>query len=89
MCLVRPLASITDKELYEALRDYDGGEARHALLIDQGKVGIVVRIYKIGATSETMEGTQNIHWDESYHIYYSDGTHAYINKSGFRYLSYN
>ena len=23
------------------------------LLIDQGKVGIVVRIYKIGATSET------------------------------------
>ena len=29
MCLVRPLASITDKELYEALRDYDGGEARH------------------------------------------------------------
>ena len=28
MCLVRPLASITDKELYEALRDYDGGEAR-------------------------------------------------------------
>jgi S1-C subfamily serine protease len=29
MCLVRPLTSITDKELYEALRDYDGGEARH------------------------------------------------------------
>lgn len=29
MCLVRPLASITDKDLYEALRDYDGGEARH------------------------------------------------------------
>ncbi len=29
MCLVRPLASISDKELYEALRDYDGGKARH------------------------------------------------------------
>jgi S1-C subfamily serine protease len=29
MCLVRPLASVTDKELFEALRDYDGGEARH------------------------------------------------------------
>lgn len=29
MCLVRPLASITDKQLYEALKDYDGGEARH------------------------------------------------------------
>ena len=41
-----------------------------ALLIDQGKVGIVVRIYKIGATSENESGTQNIHWEESYHIYY-------------------
>ena len=29
ICLVRPLASISDKEIYEALRDYDGGEARH------------------------------------------------------------
>ena len=54
-----------------------------ALLIDQGKVGIVVRVYKIGATSINESGTQNIHWEESYHIYYSDGTHAYINKSAF------
>ena len=53
------------------------------LLIDQGKVGIVVRIYKIGATSEDTGGKQKIHWDESYHIYYSDGTHSYINKSAF------
>ena len=29
ICLVRPLSSISDKEIYEALRDYDGGEARH------------------------------------------------------------
>tara|TARA_R110002153_G_scaffold253345_1_gene411335 strand:- start:65 stop:754 length:690 start_codon:yes stop_codon:yes gene_type:complete len=29
ICLVRPLASISDKDIYEALRDYDGGEARH------------------------------------------------------------
>lgn len=29
ICLVRPLASMSDKEIYEALRDYDGGEARH------------------------------------------------------------
>ena len=49
------------------------------LLTDQGKVGIVIKIYKIGATSEE----QKIHWEESYHIYYSDGTHAYINKSAF------
>ena len=28
------------------------------LLIDQGKVGIVVRIYKIGATSENDSGTR-------------------------------
>ena len=53
------------------------------LLTDQGKVGIVIKIYKIGATSQTDRGIQQIHWDESYHIYYSDGTHAYINKSAF------
>ena len=51
------------------------------LLIDQGKVGIVVRVYKIGATSEDNGGKQKIPWDESYHIYYSDGPHSYINKS--------
>jgi hypothetical protein len=53
------------------------------LLIDQGTVGIVVRIYKIGATSQNVSGTQSIYWEESYHIYYSDGTHAYLNKSAF------
>lgn len=29
ICLVRPLESISDKEIYEALTDYDGGEARY------------------------------------------------------------
>ena len=53
------------------------------LLIDQGKVGIVVRIYKIGATSQSESGIQNVHWEESYHIYYSDGTHSYMHKSAF------
>lgn len=52
------------------------------LLTDNGKVGIVVKIYKIGATSNQTEQTM-IHWSESYHIYYSDGTHAYLNKSAF------
>ena len=53
------------------------------LLTDRGKVGIVVRVYKIGATSESSDGSQTVHWEESYHIYYSDGTHSYINKSAF------
>ena len=53
------------------------------LLIDQGTVGIVVRIYKIGATSGDSGVNQQIHWEESYHIYYSDGTHSYLNKSAF------
>jgi len=53
------------------------------LLTDQGKVGIVIKIYKIGATSEEHSGEQKIHWEESYHIYYSDGTHSYMNKSAF------
>jgi len=29
ICLVRPLASISDKEIHRALREYDGGEARY------------------------------------------------------------
>lgn len=53
------------------------------LLIDQGTVGIVVRIYKIGATSGDDKISKQIHWEESYHIYYSDGTHSYMNKSAF------
>ena len=53
------------------------------LLIDQGKVGIVIKIYKIGATSGEYSGEQKIYWEESYHIYYSDGTHSYMNKSAF------
>jgi len=39
------------------------------LLIDRGTVGIVVRIYKIGATSVDHKSIQHIHWEESYHIY--------------------
>lgn len=53
------------------------------LLIDQGTVGIVVRVYKIGATSSENRDIQQIYWEESYHIYYSDGTHSYLNKSAF------
>ena len=53
------------------------------LLIDRGTVGIVVKIYKIGATSVDHRSIQHIHWEESYHIYYSDGTHSYMNKSAF------
>tara|TARA_B100000161_G_C33325451_1_gene313395 strand:- start:247 stop:468 length:222 start_codon:yes stop_codon:yes gene_type:complete len=53
------------------------------LLIDRGMVGIVIKIYKIGATSMDDKATQQIHWEESYHIYYSDGTHSYINRSAF------
>ncbi len=29
ICLVRPLASISDKEIHKALKNYDGGEARY------------------------------------------------------------
>jgi len=29
ICLVRPLASISDNEIHKALREYDGGEARY------------------------------------------------------------
>ena len=54
-----------------------------ALLTDQGTVGIVVKVYKIGATSIDGSSSQQIHWEESYHIYYSDGSHAYLNKSAF------
>ena len=53
------------------------------LLIDCGTVGIVVKVYKIGATSVDDKSIQHIHWEESYHVYYSDGTHSYINKSAF------
>jgi S1-C subfamily serine protease len=31
MCLVRPLTNISDIEIYEAVRSYDGGEARYLI----------------------------------------------------------
>lgn len=55
------------------------------LLIDNGKVGIVVKVYKIGSTSHGKENSL-IHWEESYHIFYSNGTFSYINKSSFQIL---
>jgi hypothetical protein len=55
------------------------------LIIDNGKVGIVIKVYKIGSTSYGKESSL-IHWEESYHIFYSDGTFSYINKSSFEIL---
>ncbi len=55
------------------------------LIIDNGKVGIVIKVYKIGSTSKD-NGHGLIHWEESYHIFYSDGTFSYINKSSFEIL---
>ena len=55
------------------------------LLIDNGKVGVVINVYKIGSTSHGKEHGL-IHWEESYHIFYSDGTFSYINKSSFQVL---
>jgi hypothetical protein len=55
------------------------------LIIDNGKVGIVIKVYKIGSTSKG-NGHGVIHWEESYHIFYSDGTFSYINKTSFEIL---
>ena len=55
------------------------------LIVDNGKVGIVINVYKIGSTS-TNEENAIIHWEESYHIFYSDGTFCYLSKSGFTIL---
>ena len=55
------------------------------LIIDNGKVGIVIKVYKIGSTSKgNCHGL--IHWEESYHIFYSDGSFSYINKTSFEIL---
>ena len=55
------------------------------LIIDNGKVGIVINVYKIGSTS-TGDEQSLIHWEESYHIFYSDGTFCYLSKSSFEIL---
>ena len=55
------------------------------LLIDNGKVGIVVKVYKIGSTSDGKENSL-IHWEESYHSFYADGTFSYISKSSLQLL---
>ncbi len=55
------------------------------LIIDNGKVGIVINVYKIGSTS-TGDEQSLIHWEESYHIFYSDGTFSYLTRSGFEIL---
>ena len=55
------------------------------LIIDNGKVGIVINVYKIGSTS-TGEEHSLVHWEESYHIFYSDGTFSYLTRSGFEIL---
>ena len=55
------------------------------LIIDNGKVGIIINVYKIGSTSTGNE-TSLVHWEESYHIFYSDGTFSYLSRSGFEIL---
>ena len=43
------------------------------LIIDNGKVGVIISVYKVGSTAN---GDQyaSVHWEESYHIFYSDGS---------------
>lgn len=56
-------------------------EVKHGtLFIDSGKVGMVVKIYKVGSTGGS---TSSITWHETYEIYYSDGSVAFINKESF------
>lgn len=56
-------------------------EVKHGTLFtDSGKVGMIVKIYKVGATGDS---TSSIRWYETYEIYYSDGTIAFINKESF------
>lgn len=56
-------------------------EVKHGtLFIDNGKVGMVVKIYKVGSTGGS---TSSITWHETYEIYYSDGSVAFINKESF------
>ena len=53
---------------------------RGTLFIDNGKVGMVVKIYKVGSTGGS---TSSITWHETYEIYYADGSVAFINKNSF------
>ena len=56
-------------------------EVKHGtLFIDSGKVGMVVKIYKVGSTGGS---TSSITWHETYEIYYADGSVAFINKNSF------
>ena len=56
-------------------------EVKHGtLFIDSGKVGMVVKIYKVGSTGGS---TSSITWHETYEIYYADGSVAFINKDSF------
>ena len=56
-------------------------EVKHGtLFIDNGKVGMVVKIYKVGSTGGP---TSSITWHETYEIYYADGSVAFINKNSF------
>jgi hypothetical protein len=56
-------------------------EVKHGTLFtDSGKVGMIVKIYKVGATGDS---TSSIRWHETYEIYYSDGTIAFINRDSF------
>jgi hypothetical protein len=56
-------------------------EVKHGTLItDCGKVGMIVKIYKVGATNNK---ATNIIWHETYEIYYADGSVAFINKDSF------
>jgi hypothetical protein len=60
-------------------------EVKHGTLFtDNGKVGMVVKIYKVGSTGGP---TSSITWHETYEIYYSDGTIAFINRDSFEQMA--
>lgn len=50
------------------------------LIVDNGKVGIVIRVYTIGVTGDMNSA---VRWETSYHIFYSDGTFSYLSQSNF------
>jgi len=53
---------------------------RGTLFTDCGKIGMIVKIYKVGARSDE---AASIVWHETYEIYYADGSVAFINKGSF------
>ena len=56
-------------------------EVKHGtLFIDNGKVGMIVKIYKVGSTGGP---TSSITWHETYEVYYVDGSVSFINKESF------